>query len=353
MADKKQSRDKRISGKEPVFLVKPAFKNFGLDYLHITLIALVIILIALSFALSAFKQGVVISNCQLGTSSTGACNTTVHNSTQVLAAAERYLASYSNVNTSLQLIPYYSLVNRSKVSYLVQTKQWLVVVPYIDPFASNTIFNVSLLMYDSNLSLAGSFLQTISPTVPTNDSVAALGTVSLYSESACKTSIPIPVYVVTDPYAPGMLNALNTSIEAAKAYGSKINVTYFFIFSGYSIPYYSSYGAPQTQLMGQYLSCASRQPASFHDFVSNLSTAYSGRPLNNQTLYQIVQGSGLNQSQFGGCMQNVTTRLNIEAQFANLYHIISTPTIIVNCRYSTIPQTLNYAINYSISKLNG
>ncbi len=353
MARQKVNKQKEISGKEPVFIIRPAMKNYGLDYLHITLLALVIVLIVLAFALSMFKQGIVVKNCQYGVNATGACNETVHNSTQALASAERYLAAYSNINTSLSLIPYFALVNRSDVSYLPQSRKWLVVVPYVDPLAENTVFNISLLLYDSNLSLSNSFLQTLSPSVPTNNSVVALGVVNIHGEAACKTSTPIPVYVVTDPYAPGMLNALNAAINTSNSYGNSINTTYFFIFGGYSIQYYNSFGVAHTQQLGRYLSCASMQQGRFSQFISNLSIAYNGKPMENQTLYQIVQGSGLNISEFNGCMQNVTTALNLQADFANLYHIVSTPTIIVNCRYSTIPQTMRYAINYSIENLNG
>lgn len=348
-----KSDKSKMSGKEPVFIIRPANKTLGLDYLHITLMALVIILIVLAFALSTFKQAVLTTNCQYGVAVNGTCNATVHTQAQALDAAEHDLAAYSNVNTSLSLIPYYALVNRSKVSYLVQTKQWLVTVPYIDPLAKNTIFNVSLLLYDSNLSLANSFIQTLKPAIPTNNSVVALGTVNIYNEAACKTSKPIPIYVVTDPYAPGALNAINTTIKASRAYGNSINVSYFFIFSGYSQQYYSSFGTVQTQQMGRYMECASRQPSKFPQFMQNLSIAYTGRPIENQTLYQIVEGSNLSISSFNSCMDNVTTALNIQNQFANLYHIISTPTIIVNCRYSTLPQTLDYAINYSLNNLQG
>ncbi len=353
MAKRKDAKTQSISRKEPVFIIRPANKNLGLDYLHIALIALVIILVGLAFALSTFKQGVVITNCQYGTTNS-TCNSTVHNSTQALAAAERILAAYSNVNTSLSLIPYFSLINQSTVSYLAQSKEWIVVIPYIDPLLNNTVFKMSLLLYDSNLTLANSFLETLSPTIPTNNSVVALGTVNIYGEPTCRTSKPIPVYVVTDPYAPGVINTLNQSIRVAKQYGASINVTYFFIFSGYSQQFYKGFGITQTQLMGQYMECASRQqPNNFHNFLSNLSMAYSGIPLQNETLYQIEQGSSLNLTEFGGCMSNVTTTLNLQAQFANLYHIISTPTMIINCRYSTIPQSINYAINYSLSHLNG
>ncbi|MGI0100606.1 MAG: DsbA family protein [Candidatus Micrarchaeaceae archaeon] len=350
--ESRSGKGKAAGGKEPVFIVKPAFRNYGLDYLHIMLIALVIILVVLAFALSTLKRGVVVTNCQNGANASGICNTTVHNSTQALAAAERDMASYSEVNTSLSLIPYYSLINQSVVEYLPSSREWMIVIPYIDPLLNSTVFDFSLLLYDSNLSVANSFLQTLKPAVPTNNSVVALGTVNLYGEAACKSSTPIPVYVITDPYAPGALAALNTSEHIAKIYGNKINVTYYFIFSGYSVNYYDSFGIEQTQQLGMYMECASMQRGRFGDFISNLSIAYTGKPIENQTLYQIAEGSGLNLTQLGACMDNVTSTLNIQAQFAKLYNIVSTPTVIVNCRYSTIPQTMGYAINYSLMNLN-
>ena len=101
------------------------------------------------------------------------------------------------------------------------------------------------------------------------------------------------------------------------------------------------------------MECAAEQNSKFPQFVSNLSVAYTGEPLSNQTLHDIEQGSGLNTTEFSTCMQNTTSKLNVAAEFANLYHIVSTPAVIVNCRYSAIPQTLNYAINYSLNNLNG
>ncbi len=355
MADNKKSSSKM--GKEPVFLVKPVHKNFGLDYLHITLIALVIILVALAFALSTFKQGKVIVSCGNGNSSicsnttNGTSTGAVHTSAQALAAAESVLASYSNLNTSLSLLTYYSLVNQSRVSYIGSQREWLVIVPYIDPLANGSVYNISLIFYDSNLTLANSYLQAIKPAGKTNNSVVALGTVQLGGEASCKTTGPVPLYVVTDPYAPGMLKTLNAAINASKKYKGSINTSYYFIFSGYSQQYYNGYGISDTQQMGQYLYCASHQ-TNFPQFVSNLSIAYTGAPLANLTLYQVSLGSSLNTTQLNTCMQNVTTDLNIQSEFAGLYHIVSTPEMIVNCEYTTLPQTLNYAINYSLAHQN-
>ena len=51
-----KKRRQQINSKEPVFIIRPASKHLGLDYLHILLIALVIILIVLAFALSTFQR---------------------------------------------------------------------------------------------------------------------------------------------------------------------------------------------------------------------------------------------------------------------------------------------------------
>ena len=350
MADNKRGKSKM--GKEPVFIVRPVHRNFGLDYLHITLLVLVVILVALAFALSTFKSARVVTSCGSGNSSI--CNATnaTHTSAHALAAAETALTSFSNINTSLSLLPYYSLVNQSKVSYLSNQKEWLVTIPYMNPLANDVVSNLSLVLYDSNLSPAASYLQSITPTTATNNSVVGLGTVKLAGEASCKTSSnKIPIYIVTDPYAPGMLYTLHAAVSTNRKYSGSVNTSYYLIFSGYSQNFYNGYGVADTQQMGRYISCASHQK-NFPQFVSNLSIAYTGAPLSNLTLYQVSLGSSLNITQLNVCMQNVTTSLNYQSEFANLYHVVSTPEIIVNCKYTTLPQTLNYAINYSLAHPN-
>jgi len=78
---------KASKNKEPVFIVKPALKRGGLDYLHISLIALVIVLIALAFSLAFFKQGTVVKNCYYGVVN-GTCATQQYNSSQVLSGKD-------------------------------------------------------------------------------------------------------------------------------------------------------------------------------------------------------------------------------------------------------------------------
>ena len=340
---KERNRLKRL--KEPAFIVKPVAKNYGLDYLHITLIALAAVLVLLAFGLAYSKPATLVS-C------TGAagCGNSTHNSTAVLSAAESYIASYRSLNSSISLIPYYSLPNKSTVSYMPSTKQWLVTMPYVDPLSANSIFNITLIMYDSNLTVRQAYLQTIRPPGISNYSVAGLGAISLSTQAICSTSRPMQVYLFDDPYAPGTLSALRTAINASAIYGNSIKMNYYFVFSGYSASKYIGYGVNATQDIGRYLSCASRQQR-FNYFVSNLSIGYTGNPISNLTLYQMALGSGLNTSALNACIDNSSSSLAYQADLYKSYQIINTPQFVVNCKYLTLPETLNYAINYSLETM--
>jgi len=342
MASRK-TRERKPAKAEPVYILKPAFKRGGLDYLHISLIAFVIILIALAYALSTFKTTLI---CSYGTLNS-TCITPKHNSTQALGAAERILASYSTMNSSLSLLPYYALVNRSTVEYLSNTSEWLIVIPYINPFTNETL-SFSMLVNDSNLSLVLPFQQTIAPLVYVNNKVVAPGTISLYGRTDCSSSAPIPTYSITDPYAPGALQSILRATNASKRYDGEVNITYYFIFTGNAAQLYRAYGVNETQLMGAYLKCATGQ-GKLGAFTSNLTTAFHGYPLSNSTLSQVAAESYLNASLLSTCLKTVYISLEYQARLAAFYNVTQTPTFIINCRYQTLPQTLDKAINYALA----
>ncbi|MCL4389439.1 hypothetical protein M1397_02405 [Candidatus Marsarchaeota archaeon] len=345
---KRQSE--KSGNKEPVFIVKSALKHGGLDYLHISLIALVIILIALAFSLAYFKPAEIIKNCQYGIMN-GTCISPQYNSSQVLAAAGKVLANYANVNSSLALLPYYSEPNNANVSYLPATGQWLVDIPYIDPFAQNKTFYVSMMFSGKNLSLIKSYLQSINPGQSGNNTVVSLGTVQIGGRVFCQDTEPFPVYMITDPYAPGAFAGIAKADNLSKEYPGKLNVSYDFIFTNYSSSFYSGYGVQQTQLLGEYLYCAANQRM-ITPYSANITKIFDGRPLSNVTLYETAIGSGLNATMLNACMANSTSTLDYQAKLAGFYGIVQTPQLVVNCRYSSIPETVGYAINYTISKLN-
>ncbi|MGC8680100.1 MAG: DsbA family protein [Candidatus Micrarchaeia archaeon] len=347
MVDIKRKAKKEAKKQEPVLLVKST-KFFGLDSLHILLIALVIILIALTISILSFKPGPTILNCPYGVSNNSTCITPKYTTNQVLLASEKVLASYSLINSSLSLIPYYSLVNESKVLYIPNQSEWLTIIPFKDPLAENKTFNLSILL-NNNLSLKSVYIQSFNPLYSTSNHVSAFGVVSINGKTACNIVKPIPIYLIVDPYATGALNSIYKAINASNKYGNSINISYKFIFTGFAMKYYNSYGVAQTQLVGKSLFCASQQPKEFKAFISNYSIVFDGEPLSESILNQVAMGSGLNMSKYNACMLNSSAVLQNQALLANFYNITTTPTFVVNCKYETIPETLDNAINYALN----
>ncbi len=291
MPDKKNNK---YQDKQPVMIVRPAIKSLGLDYLHISLVALVIILAALAFSLSTFKSS-TLTNCPYGVSANGMCITPIHNSMQALNAAESAIASYSTVNTTFNLLPYYSLPNQSMVSYLANQSAWYIVMPYVDPLAGNSIQYYSLTLRDSNLSVLQSYISSLNPPFISPNRVTSFGVVTIDQKTQCTLSsnAVMPVYSFIDPFAPGAIQGIRASLNATHAFGSRINNTYEFIFTNYSSRYYPGYGINQTQQTGKDLFCASLQPR-FNAYLANYSILFAGAPLQNATLNQVAIGSGLN-----------------------------------------------------------
>ncbi len=325
----------------------------GLDYLHITLIALVILLVMVAFALSVFKQGVVLENCPYGIVNNTCAPAPSQNAAaqaNVIAAAGRVLAGYQNFSSTLSILPYYSLINESHAYYIRANSTWLVTVPYLDPFENDTEYNISIILY-KNLSLDNIFLSTEKPTPLGNYSTVSFGTVDLTNKYMCNYSTPIPVYLITDPYAPGTIAAIKEAMNASSQYPGKIGMNYYFIFSDYSIGLYKQYGVAATQRLGDYLVCASHQPQ-FKQFIDDLSTVDTSIPQSNGVLYSVAQASGINTTSFDNCLATVSEPLDAQAQFASLYNINVLPTFIINCKYQALPQTLDSAINYTLRAIN-
>ncbi len=337
--------------KEPVFIVKSASHLGGLDYLHISLIILVLILVALAFALATFKQGTLLETCSGNVINATCMPNNAINASELIGvhdALGRILASYGSMNSSLSLVEYSSLINQSKIYYLTNQSMWLAIVPYKDPLYKNETFNISFIL-NKNLSLNSAYLSTLRPNTYTSNKVVSLDTVSIAGKYLCNYSKPLPIYYFTDPYAPGFISDINASIALAKKYGNTINVSYNFLFTQYAQSYYSSYGRVSTQQLGDYLVCASSQPK-FNAFISNLSMDYNGKPISNATLYQMVEGSGLNISDFNSCISNAPSTIDSQSNLAAFYNITTVPTYIIDCKYQAVPYSINSAINYVINQ---
>ena len=341
----KQKNDGKKS--EPVFIVRAATKRGGLDYFHITLIALVIILVALAFALSTFRPGAVTLSCTYGLTANDTCAQLPYTNAQVIQAVGRIIAGYSFINGSLSILPYYTKINESNVSYLAKQKEWFVRVPYVDPLSNNNTYNVSFVLYQ-NLSVENAYLSTARSAIATNNSVVAFGVVGINGKNVCSYSKPIPTYLITDPYAPGTIAALSRAINISKSYAGSVNVSYDFFFSQYAENFYRTYGVANTQQLGDYLACASKQ-SEFPAFVSKLGQVYNGNPPQNLTYYALVSESGLNRSSLDTCLYNASAELDNQAALVTFYNVTSIPIFIVDCSYEALPQTVDYAINYTLN----
>ncbi|ASI14021.1 membrane protein [Candidatus Mancarchaeum acidiphilum] len=340
--------------KEPLLIIKPASHMGGLDYLHISLIILVVILIALLVVMSTFKVVKTVTTakvCQYGIVNS-TCVQPKYNSSQALTAAETVIAGYARTNSSLSLLPYYIEPNDSSVSYLNNSKEWLVVMPYKDPVARNETLNISILLYSSNLTLVEPFSQLIPPPSPISSNTAVgSGAIKLANKVACNTTEPVPAYYITDPYAYNALTSLSKIMNETSSYKGKINTTYYFIFTGYSQSLYPTYGVNKTQLLGRYLACASSQP-NFGMFVNDINKNFNYAPMSNSTLTKYAELSFLNMTQMKSCMYNITDTMDYQAELAKYYNVTQTPEIILNCQYETIPEKFNSAANYTLSQLN-
>ncbi len=338
--EKKKRSDELKMVKEPSFIVKPVAKNFGLDYLHLALLALVVILVALLFAVNSMKPArIVTSNSCNGIM----CAQPISNASQAISAAQHLLPYYANINSTASLLPYYTIANQSNASYVPSIKEWMVRIPYIDPLANNTIYNLTMFLADNSLNLTSAYITYLRPISNPNLSVTTLGAIDVSSQAECSSKPPYPLYFVTDPYAPGAMQALESAISYGKNNANSIDMSYYFVIGKYAMSKYAGYGTYNTDNLNRYLTCASRTQ-DFGQFVSNLSVAFDGEPLTNATLLDVVLGSGENSITMASCLANATQSLDYQSALVSTYHITSTPIYIADCKYIALPQTLNYAI---------
>ena len=62
--------------------------------------------------------------------------------------------------------------------------------------------------------------------------------------------------------------------------------------------------------------CASKQP-NFRQFISNLSIAYTGEPLNNLTLARLRRARRSTCSALNACIANSSTAIDYQAELAS------------------------------------
>jgi len=336
---------KQKAAKESGIVVRPLGGLGGLDNIHVALIALVILLIALLIVVSSSPSGGMQPNstltCAYG-SVNGTCVMPLHNLSDAKVRLGQILASYAYVNGSLSILPYFSSIQNAAVDYIPQSRQWLGVVAVQNPYGTN--FSASFLFYDSNFSLAAPYLQTSSTSKIFSNYVVSQGVVRLSGKVACLTQNPIQTYWFIDPYAPGSISSLNQLTSLQSKFGSGINATLKIVFGSESLRIANSgAGVNNTQALGKYIFCASKQ-SNFTSFVSNLQSLYSNAYVPEAFLNQIANQSKLNLPLLNSCVANSTATINNQLLLAQYYNVTSTPSIVTDCIYQSIPQTAQNAI---------
>lgn len=337
------------SVKEPSVVIRPVGNLGGLDNIHLAMGVLIIILIGLLVAVAFTKPAAILTtnssamNCTYG-SLNGKCAVPMHNASQIRTRAESFLASYNNVNTSLSLLPYVSNVSRMNISYSAQTGQWQVSFPATNP-ATNTTFQFAMDINDSNMHVVP-LIQTIAPPISTNNTVVAKGVVQIAGQPACSNSTPLQLYWFVDPYSPGGIASLGQMVQLQNKYQSNVSIGVKILFTQYSQNIAATYGLNSSLALSSYLFCASEQ-SSFPNFLNVLNRTYNGAYLPGTQLVGMASNAGLNVSQLNSCVASAGTIINRQAILAKYYNVTSSPAIVTDCRYLSIPQTTNAAIIYA------
>ncbi|MDE1834247.1 MAG: hypothetical protein KGH64_02830, partial [Candidatus Micrarchaeota archaeon] len=289
-------------------------------------------------------------NCTYG-SVNGTCITPKLTIPQAKTAAERILAAYGTLNSTLSLLPYFSKVNNINASYLPVTKQWYVSIPYKTPYTSNT-YLFGVLISDANPSSFATFVQELPPGNLTNNYVVAPGVIKLYSQTQCSTTSPLQVYWFIDPYAPGSIPSLVNESNLQSSLGSKANFSVKILYTSYSQKITNTYGLNNTVALGDYIECGSLQ-RNFTGFVKALNASYSGTYMPSYILSGIAGNSGFNMSSLNSCISAASSPVVRLAQHdqAQRFNVTSPSAVVTDCQYLSIPQTAHQAICYSNSTL--
>ncbi len=349
--------------KEPSVVIKPIGPAGGLDYIHLALAALVGLLVLIILIISYGKTPMIQPlqanssalagnsprlNCTYGYLN-GKCIAPESNASQIKSSAERFLASYNYINSSLSLLPYISNVTGMKENYIPYADEWYVSVPAKNP-VSNATFTFAMLVNDTDNSKIVPLIQTVAPAKTGSNYVVASGVVQIAGQPECRISSPLQAYWFVDPYASGSMLSFSDMLALDKEYGNRINSTVKILYTQASQRISSEHGTNDTLALGSYLFCASAQPE-FGNFLRRLSQNYTGAYVSGYSLYEMALGSGINMSAMGNCLSTASEAISRQGLLAQYYNITSSPSVVTDCRYLSIPQTENKTIRYANSSI--
>ena len=338
--------------KEKSVIIRPISKNGGLDSIHLALIVLVIVLVLLVAAISYTKEIVIknesVSNCTYGTVN-GTCSSPISTSSQIKAAFESIIASYSTSDSSLSIVPYLSNTNTISVQYLPASKEWLAGISGFNP-TTNQSFYFEALINDSDNSQFTPFIEIAKPANLSQNKLVSTGVIKLANKYSCLQTKPVQVFWFIDPYSPGSIASLSNMTALEKRFNSSVNVTMKMLYTQSSVGIAKQYGIANAQALSGYLFCASLQK-NFSKFSENLNSIYTNSYVSPQTLASIANQTGLNNTQLSSCLANYPQVFERQNLLSSYYNITTSPAVVTNCEYESLPQTVQNAVCYANSSL--
>lgn len=337
-----------------MILIRPVGGFGGLDGIHLALIVAIVLLLGLLLVVS-YSRPIIVRNATNCTNSTNTVNTVQVNAVssrqQVISAAERFLASYNYVNSSLSLLPYISDVSAATASFAPSSGQWLVAVP-AKSFGSSQSFMFYMVVNDIDNSKVVPSIQAAAPSKLTSNYVASLGVIGLYGKPVCSTHSPTQVYWFIDPYGSGDVSSLLNMTALASKFGGRVNASVKIISTQSSNSIAGTYGFANSLALGRYVFCASKQK-NFSSFVTRLNAVYTGSYVSESLLRDMANSSSLDHPSMQACLANATQAIGAQALLANYYNITQAPIAIVDCGYMALPQTADKAVCFANSTLCG
>ncbi|MCL5427789.1 MAG: hypothetical protein M1321_01255, partial [Candidatus Marsarchaeota archaeon] len=183
----------------------------------------------------------------------------------------------------------------------------------------------------------------VKPSLTTQNYVKSYGVVMLQGKVACSTASPLQIYWFIDPYSPGSVRSLETMEGIQSRFPAGVQTRLEVLYTPYSQQIALSHGIGNTQAFGKYLFCASQQQ-NFSRFVNSVNSSYDGLYMSPQFLSTLANDSGLNRIALDSCIANSSVVIARQSVLAAYYNVTSTPMIVTNCQYQSIPQAEQYAM---------
>ena len=338
--------------KEKSIIIRPLGKRGGFDSIHLALIALAVVLVLLVVSISYTKEIIIrnesASNCTYG-SSNNTCIAPVSNSSEIRAEFARIVAAYADSNSSLSLLPYLANTSTITEQYLPSSRAWLAGIRGFNP-ATNQSFYFSVMINDTNNSEFTPLVEVQRPAKLTRDTLVSTGVIKLGGKYACTAQKPVQVYWFIDPYSPGALASMSELALLQERFNSSVNVTLKMLYTQSSVRIADQVGIANAQALSGYLYCASEQK-NFIRFEENINAQYAGTYVSPQTLAITSNQTGLNYTEMSSCLASYPQTFERQNLLSSYYNITTSPIVVTNCDFMSLPQTASSAVCYSNSTI--